>query len=175
MPIFCSSGPHPLAREDAHQIVFERQIETRRTGISLASRASAKLVVDAPRLVPLCSQNAQSARLQHLFVLALRIRLVHLKRAVPVLLRTSRTPDPAGRSASCPGRRGRNRTLRRITERACPRFARSCLVINSALPPSKMSVPRPAMLVAIVTMPMRPACAKSLLRAHATWRSAPRA
>jgi hypothetical protein len=29
----------------------------------------------------------------------------------------------------------------------------------SGLPPSRMSVPRPAMLVAIVTVPLRPACA----------------
>src|SRR6266853_1637929 len=31
--------------------------------------------------------------------------------------------------------------------------------MNSALPPSRISVPRPAMLVAIVTEPLRPACA----------------
>ena len=30
------------------------------------------------------------------------------------------------------------------------------------LPPSRMSVPRPAMLVAIVTVPLRPACATNL-------------
>ena len=29
----------------------------------------------------------------------------------------------------------------------------------SALPPSRMSVPRPAMFVAMVTVPLRPACA----------------
>ena len=33
------------------------------------------------------------------------------------------------------------------------------LVMNSALPPSRMSVPRPAMLVETVTAPLRPACA----------------
>ena len=31
--------------------------------------------------------------------------------------------------------------------------------MKSELPPSRMSVPRPAMLVAIVTIPNRPACA----------------
>jgi len=31
--------------------------------------------------------------------------------------------------------------------------------MNSGLPPSRMSVPRPAMLVATVTAPLRPACA----------------
>ena len=34
-----------------------------------------------------------------------------------------------------------------------------CRAMCSALPPSRMSVPRPAMLVAIVTLPLRPACA----------------
>ena len=31
--------------------------------------------------------------------------------------------------------------------------------MNSGLPPSRMSVPRPAMLVETVTAPLRPACA----------------
>src|SRR6266404_8032546 len=39
-------------------------------------------------------------------------------------------------------------------------FFRKCSrVRNSGLPPSRMSVPRPAMLVATVTAPLRPACA----------------
>jgi hypothetical protein len=39
-------------------------------------------------------------------------------------------------------------------------LASSCWrAMNSGLPPSRMSVPRPAMLVAIVTVPLRPACA----------------
>src|SRR6201993_1131522 len=42
---------------------------------------------------------------------------------------------------------------------ANPFFTHSCLAMNSGLPPSRMSVPRPAMLVAIVTIPLRPACA----------------
>ena len=39
--------------------------------------------------------------------------------------------------------------------------------MNSALPPSRMSVPRPAMLVAIVTVPRRPACAT--ISASCSW------
>mmetsp|Transcript_32539 Transcript_32539/g.45139 ORF Transcript_32539/g.45139 Transcript_32539/m.45139 type:complete len:214 (+) Transcript_32539:1239-1880(+) len=40
------------------------------------------------------------------------------------------------------------------------RVARSCnRAMNSGLPPNKMSVPRPAMLVEIVTAPLRPLCA----------------
>ena len=40
-----------------------------------------------------------------------------------------------------------------------PAFCRSFLARNSALPPSMMSVPRPAMLVATVTAPNLPAWA----------------
>ena len=36
-----------------------------------------------------------------------------------------------------------------------PRFSRSACAMNSTLPPSMMSVPRPAMLVATVTAPLR--------------------
>ena len=37
----------PLFSEDAHQVIFEREIETRGPGIALASRATAKLIVNA--------------------------------------------------------------------------------------------------------------------------------
>jgi hypothetical protein len=40
--------------------------------------------------------------------------------------------------------------------RSPPHFASASI---SGLPPSQMSVPRPAMLVEIVTAPLRPACA----------------
>ena len=43
-----------------------------------------------------------------------------------------------------------------LTARARPFFTSSWRAMNSALPPSRMSVPRPAMLVAMVTMPERP-------------------
>ncbi len=45
------------------------------------------------------------------------------------------------------------------TARALGLLDQSWRVMNSALPPSRMSVPRPAMLVAMVTMPRRPAWA----------------
>src|ERR1035438_8229000 len=41
-------------------------------------------------------------------------------------------------------------------------FRQASLVMNSALPPSRISVPRPAMLVETVTVPLRPACATML-------------
>ena len=46
-----------------------------------------------------------------------------------------------------------------LMARARPFFTSSWRAMNSGLPPSRMSVPRPAMLVAMVTMPRRPACA----------------
>ena len=64
-----------------------------------------------------------------------------------------------------PPRRARRRT--RCSKRASPRGTRGGALSPphlasasiSALPPSTMSVPRPAMLVEIVTAPLRPACA----------------
>ncbi len=54
--------------EDAHQVVFERQIEAARSRIALASRAAAQLIVDAPRLVALRADDVQAARGNHLLV-----------------------------------------------------------------------------------------------------------
>ena len=48
--------------EDAHQVVFERNVEARRSGIALASGTSAKLVVDAPRFVAFGADDVQAAR-----------------------------------------------------------------------------------------------------------------
>ncbi len=69
----------PLLGEDAHQVVFKREIEARLAGIALAAGAAAKLVVDAPRLVPLGAQNEQAAGRDHLLVLLLRGLGVHLE------------------------------------------------------------------------------------------------
>ena len=49
--------------EDAHQVVFEREIEAARARIALATRAAAQLVVDAARLVALGADDVQAARL----------------------------------------------------------------------------------------------------------------
>ena len=75
MPIFCRSVD-PLPRENAHQVVFKRQIKPRCARIALASRAPAKLVVDAPRLVPLRADNVQSAGRHDRFVILGRVRRV---------------------------------------------------------------------------------------------------
>ena len=59
--------------EDAHQVVFEREIEARRAGVALASGAAAQLVVDAPRLVALGADDVQAAGGDHLVVLGVAL------------------------------------------------------------------------------------------------------
>ena len=61
--------------EDAHQVVFERQVEARRAGIALAAGAAAQLVVDAPRLVTLGAEDVEAAERDHLLVLGLGLPL----------------------------------------------------------------------------------------------------
>ena len=53
MPRRCIRPGDAVGPEDAHQVVFERQIEARRAGVALAAGAAAQLVVDAARLVAL--------------------------------------------------------------------------------------------------------------------------
>ena len=44
---------HALAAENPQQIILEREEKARRSRIALPARASAKLIVDSPRVVPL--------------------------------------------------------------------------------------------------------------------------
>ena len=53
---------HPLLGEDAHQVVFQRQIEARCAGIALTAGATTQLVVDAARLVAFGAEDEQAAR-----------------------------------------------------------------------------------------------------------------
>ena len=47
--------------EDAHQVVFEREIEPRRSRVALAAGAAAQLVVDAPRFMAFGADDVQAA------------------------------------------------------------------------------------------------------------------
>ena len=130
-------GAHRVA-EDAHQVVFHRQVEAARARVALAARAAAQLVVDAARLVALGADDVQAAGGQH------------LRRAAPA------RPRAAARASASSASAG------------------SAASSASRLPPSTMSVPRPAMLVAMVTVPGRPAwatmCAsRSCCLAFSTW------
>ena len=61
--------------EQAHQIVFHRQIETRLPRITLTPGTTAQLVVDTPRLVAFRAQHIQPAELHNLVVFLLYRRL----------------------------------------------------------------------------------------------------
>jgi len=111
-----------IAPEAAHQIVFQRQIEARRSRIALATTASAQLIVDPARFMPLRADHMQATRRDH-------------HRAVTLA--------------------GGLRDFLRF----CPLFRRGFRQFDPRVPPSRISTPRPAMLVAIVTVPGRPACA----------------
>jgi hypothetical protein len=62
---------HAVRREDAHQVVLQRQIEPRRAGVALASGAPTQLVVDAAGFVALGADHVQAAKLDYLVVLRL--------------------------------------------------------------------------------------------------------
>ncbi len=66
----------PLLGEDAHQVIFKREVEARGAGIALAAGASAKLVVDAARLVAFGAQNVQAADGGNFVVLFVGLLLV---------------------------------------------------------------------------------------------------
>ena len=52
---------HPVGGEDAHQVVFERQVEARGARVALAAGAAAQLVVDAARFVAFGADDVQAA------------------------------------------------------------------------------------------------------------------
>src|SRR5258708_39844201 len=69
-----------LGAEDAQQIVLQREEETRRPGIALATGAAAQLVVDAPALVALSAEDVDPPRREHLLALSGALRAVLLER-----------------------------------------------------------------------------------------------
>ncbi len=116
--------------EALHQVVLEGQVEARRARVALASGAAAKLVVDAPAVVSLGADDVQPAGPDDAARGPRR-----------------RWPSPAANAAvvrlALSTSAGLRPCLWRISE-ARP----------AGLPPSMMSVPRPAMFVAIVTAPV---------------------
>ena len=133
---------HPVAAEQAHEVVLEREVELRQARVALASGTAAELVVDAARLVALGAEDGEAAGLDDLHVLLGRDLLGALR-----------------------ARRGLCSSV--ASSGLMPRSMRMSSTSESGLPPSTMSVPRPAMLVAMVTAPRRPACA--MMCASISW------
>ncbi len=86
--------------ENAHQIVFERQIEPAGSRIALAAGTAAQLIVDAPRFVALGADDVQAAGGQHLLVAfapvvvnLLQLGLVRILDGVDLRLRAAAEHD----------------------------------------------------------------------------------
>ena len=131
------SVPACRSAEAFEQLVLQRQEELAAARVALARGAADELAVDAGGLVAFGAEDVQAA--------GLRDRLAFLADAVP-------------------GSRSRRRSAARCpagtSMRGADTASLSCAQASvSALPPRRMSVPRPAMLVAIVTAPGRPAWA----------------
>ncbi len=51
----------PLAGEDPHQVVFQREVEAAAAGVALPAAAAAQLEVDAAGFVPFGADDVQAA------------------------------------------------------------------------------------------------------------------
>ena len=69
----------PVRAEDAHQVVFEREVEARRSGIALAAGASSQLVVDAAGFVAFGGDDVQPTEVHHVIVLGVGLLLERLE------------------------------------------------------------------------------------------------
>ena len=123
--------PRRSCRRSGASAHLERNIGASCRGLP-GGGAAAQLVIDAAGLVAFCSEYMQTARCQHNPLISFTAAL-----AVARAFFTLQVQPPAGQPC------------RRNSSRATP----------SGLPPSRISTPRPAILVAIVTAPERPACA----------------
>ena len=65
-----------LRAEQAHDIVLQRQVELRLAGVSLTAGASAQLVIDPARLVPLGADDEKTASLAHQLRLLVDLHLI---------------------------------------------------------------------------------------------------
>ena len=55
----------PVRAEQAHQVVFQREVEAGGAGVALAARTAAQLVVDAAAFMALGAQDVQAAQVHH--------------------------------------------------------------------------------------------------------------
>ena len=71
----------PLVGEATHQIVFQREVETRLAGVALTARSASQLIVDAARFVPFRAEHVEAADLEDLLLLGLGLGLELLDRS----------------------------------------------------------------------------------------------
>ena len=75
----------PLFGEDAHEVIFERKVETRRSRIPLAAGAASELVIDAPGLVALGAKNVQATGGNDFVMLFVGLELVTIEGFGPLI------------------------------------------------------------------------------------------
>ena len=139
-----------LGAEQAQDIVLQGEEEPALARVALTAGAAAQLVVDPAGLVALGAQDEEAARGADLVRLGLDLGLVLglcLGKGLPGV------EDLLVVGLGVAG------GTRRCSSSLMPALRSSALAMYSALPPSMMSVPRPAMLVATVTAPNLPAWA----------------
>src|SRR6185437_8464423 len=66
-------------------VVFEREVKTGGTRITLAASASAKLIVDSSRFVALGAEDEESTSVDHGAVIAISLRLMPVEDFMPLL------------------------------------------------------------------------------------------
>src|SRR5215471_7973273 len=76
----------PIGAKNPQQVIFKREIKTRRAGVALASRAAAQLIIDAARFVPLSAEDMQAACLEHLFTFGNALLAVSSQRLLEICI-----------------------------------------------------------------------------------------
>ncbi len=83
---------HAVGAEDAHQVVFEREVEFRAARVALTAGAAAQLIVDAAAFVAFGADHVETARFERELFLRLDVALHfgNLARALSVVLDAGR-------------------------------------------------------------------------------------
>ena len=75
-----------LASKETHEVILKREIETRGARITLASRATAQLIVDTPGFMPLRTDDMQTTQdLDTLHIIEVLEEVLHLSLVDAVL------------------------------------------------------------------------------------------
>ena len=78
--------------KNPHQVILERQIESRRPWVTLTSGSAAELIVDTPSLVPLGTDDVETAGIDHFLVLGIGLLFEVGEDPLPVGARCSIEP-----------------------------------------------------------------------------------
>ena len=79
-------GRHPLLRKDAHEVVFQRKIKTRRSGVALTAGATAKLIVNSPGLMAFSAKNKEAASSYDFVMFFVGLRFVAVQSLFPLIV-----------------------------------------------------------------------------------------